>query len=79
MTTVTWSRPSHYPSEAIFIPNPTDTTNDEDNGVLLSQVYDGIKRETFLLILDAKDMSELGRYYTGQICPLSFHGQFIQK
>lgn len=79
VTSVTWSRPDCFPSEAIFIPNPTDSSQDEDNGVLLSQVYDGARRESFLLVLDAQSMTELGRYYTGITIPVSFHGQFIPK
>ena len=75
VTSLTWSSPNCFPSEAIFVANPTE--NKEDNGVLLSQVYDGAKEETFLLVLDAQDMSELGRYYTGTRCPVSFHGAFV--
>ena len=68
-------RPNCYPSEPVFVPRPG--ASDEDDGVLLSQVYDGEKRETFLLVLDAKDMTELSRCYTGMRCPISFHGQFL--
>jgi carotenoid cleavage dioxygenase-like enzyme len=75
VTSLTWSSPHCFPSEAIFVANPTE--NKEDNGVLLSQVYDGAKEETFLLVLDAQDMSELARYYTGTRCPVSFHGAFV--
>lgn len=34
-----WSAPNCYPSEAVFVPNPD--AKSEDDGVLLSQVYDG--------------------------------------
>ena len=50
----------------------------EDKGVLLSQVYDGKRRETFLLVLDAVSMKELCRAYTGHRVPISFHGQWLQ-
>ena len=70
-----WVRPNWYPSEAVFVPRPGAV--DEDDGVLLSQVYDGDKRETFLLVLDTRDMAELSRCYTGMRCPISFHGQFL--
>jgi torulene dioxygenase len=54
-----------------------DKEVEEDDGVLLSQVYDGDKRDTFLLVLNAKTMAEIGRFYTGLICPVSFHGQMV--
>ena len=79
VTCATWSRPSCFPSEAIFVPNPTDSAQEEDSGVLLSAVYDGTRMESFLLVLDARTMMELARFYTDITIPISFHGQFIQK
>jgi beta,beta-carotene 9',10'-dioxygenase len=69
-----WSSPNCFPSEAIFVPNPEATT--EDDGVLLSQVYDSNRQESFLLLVDARSMTEVSRAYLGIICPYSFHGQF---
>jgi carotenoid cleavage dioxygenase-like enzyme len=79
VTATLWSSANCYPTEATFVPRPEasgDAQGAEDDGVLLSQVYDGERRETFLLVLDARDMSELARCYTGMRCPVSFHGQF---
>ena len=70
-----WKEVNCYPSEPIFVGKPNG--DDEDDGVLLSQVYDGSRRESFLLVLDAKDMTELARCYTGSRLCVSFHGQFI--
>jgi len=70
-----WKDQNCYPSEPIFVPNPQGLQ--EDDGVLLNQVYDGARRESFLLILDAKSMVELERCYTGVRCPISFHGDYI--
>ena len=86
-----WSEDNCYPSEPIFVCNRTPSslsthsssninTKDltrEDDGVLLSEVYDAVKQESFLLILCAKTMKESTRCYIGQIRPASFHGQFI--
>jgi carotenoid cleavage dioxygenase-like enzyme len=66
---------STYPSEAIFVANPDGTT--EDDGVLLSQIYDGIRRETALLVLDAKTMDVQATVWTGQRSPMDFHGAWI--
>ena len=83
-----WHEEQCYPSEPIFVPE--DSLNapktyceegflqDEDKGVLLSQVYDGKRRETFLLVLDAGNMREVCRAYTGHRVPISFHGQWLQ-
>ena len=70
-----WKEANCYPSEPLFV-GKTDS-DIEDEGVLLSQVYDGSRRESFLLILDAKDMTELARCYSGSRSCVSFHGQFI--
>ncbi|OUM65322.1 hypothetical protein PIROE2DRAFT_7703 [Piromyces sp. E2] len=57
---ITWNEPHCYPSYPIFVPNPSNT-DDEDEGVVLSSIYDGSKDESFLLILNAKDMTEITR------------------
>jgi torulene dioxygenase len=72
-----WMEKYCYPSE--FIPSPSNySTGEEDDGVVLSQVYDGVRKETFLLVLDGKSMLEIARYYTGIRCPISFHGDYIK-
>jgi carotenoid cleavage dioxygenase-like enzyme len=82
-TTVTWTSSECYPSEVVFVPNPArnggggDGAGKEDDGVLLSQVYDGHRREAFLLMLNATDMTELSRSYTGVRSNINFHGAFI--
>jgi torulene dioxygenase len=42
-----------------MIPNPEGTS--EDDGVLLSVVLDGMRGKSYLLCLDARNLSELGR------------------
>lgn len=75
---IIWEDDDCYPTEPIFVKDPSDGSS-EDQGVLLSQVYDGRRRETFLLVLDAVTMTELARCYTGIRCPVSFHGQYLKK
>ena len=70
-----WYMPSHYPSEAIFVPKPNAVS--EDDGVLLSVVLDGNRRESYLLVLDAKTMSTQAVSLTPHNIPGSFHGQFF--
>ncbi|KAL1916618.1 uncharacterized protein VTP21DRAFT_5322 [Calcarisporiella thermophila] len=54
-----WEQPSCTPSEPIFVPCPN--AKEEDEGVVLSVVLDGTRNTSFLLILDAKDLTEVAR------------------
>jgi beta,beta-carotene 9',10'-dioxygenase len=58
-----WHEEYCYPGEASFIHNPEGT--EEDDGVLISTVYDSKRGENFLLVLDASSMTEIARAYTG--------------
>ena len=51
----------------------------EDDGVLLSVVLDAGRRTSFLLVLDARDMSELGRAAVPHHIPFGFHGLHTEK
>jgi beta,beta-carotene 9',10'-dioxygenase len=72
---IIWYEENCYPWEPIFVPDPNSTA--EDDGVILSTVLDSSKDESFLLILDAKDFSELARLALPHIIPLGFHAQFF--
>jgi carotenoid cleavage dioxygenase-like enzyme len=50
---------SHYSSEPIFVADPDGSM--EDDGVLLSHVYDGVQRESFLLVLNAQTLQPMPR------------------
>ncbi|KAI8362580.1 carotenoid oxygenase [Mortierella sp. GBAus27b] len=66
-----WSQKNCYPSEAIFVPPPV-FDQDEDAGVVISIVYDAEASQSFVLVLDAKDLTEKGRAVLPEIVPLSF-------
>ena len=51
---------------------------DEDAGVLLSVVLDARTGTSFLLVLDARDLSELGRAHVPQHVPFGFHGAYFR-
>ncbi|KAK0615169.1 carotenoid oxygenase [Bombardia bombarda] len=71
-----WDNPTgHSPGEAIFIPRPGGT--EEDDGALLSVVLDGHNRTSYLLCLDAKTMTELGRGEVGFAVGFGFHGTHV--
>ncbi|CAI6099658.1 unnamed protein product [Clonostachys chloroleuca] len=68
-----WAPPqSHTPGEAIFVPRPNAT--DEDDGVLLSVVLDGTAQVSYLVCLNAKTMEEVGRAELEFPIGLGFHG-----
>ena len=50
----------------------------EDDGVILSVVYDKSNKESFLVIIDAHSMKELARAKMSQALPIGFHGRFIK-
>uniref|UniRef100_A0A7N6B6D6 Carotenoid-cleaving dioxygenase, mitochondrial n=1 Tax=Anabas testudineus TaxID=64144 RepID=A0A7N6B6D6_ANATE len=70
-----WYQKGFYPSEPVFVPSPDALQ--EDDGVILSVVLTPSKdKGTFLLVLDAKTMEELGRANVPVNMPYGFHGTF---
>ncbi|KAM4651554.1 carotenoid-cleaving dioxygenase, mitochondrial-like [Discoglossus pictus] len=70
-----WKEEGFFPSEPIFVPYPE--SSEEDDGVILSAVLTPHKeKNTFLLILDAKEFQELGRAEVPVHMPYGFHGVF---
>jgi carotenoid cleavage dioxygenase-like enzyme len=74
-STVEWSEPGAYPGEPVFVPAPD--AEREDDGVLLSLVLDAPAQSSFLLVLDAGDLSEVARARVPHAIPFGFHGQFL--
>ncbi|KAF8554984.1 hypothetical protein OG21DRAFT_1496630 [Imleria badia] len=67
-----WSTQGHNPGEPIFVANPEGTA--EDDGVLLSVVLDGFTEKSYLLVLDARSMMEVGRASMDCVVGFGFHG-----
>ena len=74
--TRTWSEPDRWPGEPVFVAEPG--ADAENAGVLLSIVLDGERGNSFLLVLDARDLSELARVEVPHHIPFGFHGQFAR-
>ncbi|XP_053546289.1 carotenoid-cleaving dioxygenase, mitochondrial [Bombina bombina] len=71
-----WKEEGFYPSEPIFVPYPDSA--EEDSGIILSAVLTPNKnKNTFLLIIDAKEFKELGRAEVPVQMPYGFHGIFV--
>ncbi|KAH0566058.1 hypothetical protein GP486_000551 [Trichoglossum hirsutum] len=69
---LTWESHGQNPGEPIFVPNPGG--QGEDDGVLLSVVLDGHTGKSYLLVLSAKDMLEMGRAEMDFAVGFGFHG-----
>jgi carotenoid cleavage dioxygenase-like enzyme len=61
----------------VFVARPEGER--EDDGVLLSVVLDAAAGSSFLLVLDASDLSEVARAGVPHHIPFSFHGQFMRS
>lgn len=72
--TLSWSEPHCYAGEPVFVARPD--AGEEDEGVLLSIVLDAASERSFLLVLDAGDLSEIARAEVPHHIPFGFHGQF---
>ncbi|KAB8239757.1 carotenoid oxygenase family protein [Aspergillus alliaceus] len=67
-----WERERHTPGEAIFVPDGTDDA--EDAGYLLSVVLNGDTGTSYLICLDARNMTEIGRADCASAVGFGFHG-----
>ncbi|KIW18909.1 hypothetical protein PV08_03198 [Exophiala spinifera] len=67
-----WAKHGHTAGEPIFV--PSGQSDDEDDGVLLTVVLDGTAGKSYLLVLDAKTMQEVGRAHVDGALGFGFHG-----
>lgn len=72
-----WSQEDCYPGEPVFVATPNGTK--EDEGILLSVVLSGIQGRSFLLVLDAQTMDEIGRAEVPHHIPFGFHGIYAEE
>ena len=63
--------------EAVFAPDPDRT--EEDAGWLLNIVSDQNSTESALVILDAQEMTEVGRVHLPRRVPFGFHGNWMAQ
>ena len=67
-----------FPGEPIFVPHP-DGIN-EDDGWLISMVYDATKHYSYLIILNAQDINqEIAKLSLKHHVPHGFHGNWTSK
>lgn len=78
--TISWNEPFCFPGEPIFVTEPSTDATGEDDGVLLSVVLENrpdAEPRSFLLVLDAVDLQEIGRAITPHVVPFGFHGRYF--
>lgn len=68
---------NHYSSEMHFLPRPGGSG--EDDGVLVTIVFDGPKEQSYLLLLDAKTFRPIDRAYLSHHIPWSAHGMHFPE
>ncbi len=73
-TAAVWHEAGMYPGEPVFVARPQST--EEDDGILLSMVLDSKAGSSFLLGMDARDLSGTFRASLPHHIPLGFHGNF---
>ena len=67
-----WSEQGQTAGEPIFVADPD--SDDEDGGVLLSVVLNGITGKSYLLVLNARDLTEVARAKVNGVIGFGFHG-----
>ncbi len=73
--TKVWRQENCFPGGPSFVAQPGGT--EEDDGVILSIVLDAAASQSFLLVLDARTMQELGRADLPHHVPFSLGGNFF--
>jgi beta,beta-carotene 9',10'-dioxygenase len=76
-TSQSWSEVGCLPGEPIFVPNPQGQS--EDDGVVLSLVLDFAHHRSFLLMLNARNWTEMARAEAPHAIPVGIHGFWKQK
>ena len=69
-----------YKTKLLFllpIENPNSTA--EDDGVLVTIVFDGKKEQSYLLLLDASSFTEIDKAYLPHNIPWSAHGMHFPE
>ncbi|KAK2762303.1 hypothetical protein FQN54_001313 [Arachnomyces sp. PD_36] len=74
-----WSHHGQSAGEPIFVPRNRKLTSpgEEDDGVLLSVVLDGPAGKSYLLVLDARSMVEVGRAEVDGAIGFGLHGTHV--
>jgi len=68
---------NHYSGEMAFVANPQGKS--EDDGVLITNVFDGEVEKSYLLVLDAKTFTPINKAWLPHAIPMAFHGMYFPE
>jgi beta,beta-carotene 9',10'-dioxygenase len=72
-----WKQEGQYPGEPVYVSRPN--AQSEDEGILMTVVLNAPANNSYLLLLDARDLSEIARATVPQHVPFGFHGAYIRS
>lgn len=75
--TLIWQEDGCDPGEPVFVASPNASC--EDDGVIIATVLDTKANNSFALVLNAKDMTELARARIPHHIPFALHGNFYKN
>ena len=71
-----WYREGWFPSEPYFVPN--DSSQAEDDGILIFTATNGVEEYSSLFVLDARTMQEISEVKVpGDPVTFTTHGEFF--
>jgi beta,beta-carotene 9',10'-dioxygenase len=73
----TWLHSGHEATEPIFVPAPE--AKQEDDGIILTIVFNQAENKSFLVALDGQKFTEVARATLPFHIPDSFHGQYFSE
>uniref|UniRef100_A0AAQ5YIS4 Retinoid isomerohydrolase n=1 Tax=Amphiprion ocellaris TaxID=80972 RepID=A0AAQ5YIS4_AMPOC len=71
-----WQEPDSYPSEPLFVQTPEAVDEDDGKKAAIKVHGSWFQRPAYLLILNAKDLSEVARAEVECSIPVTFHGMY---
>jgi all-trans-8'-apo-beta-carotenal 15,15'-oxygenase len=76
-----WSAaPQGYVNEPVFVPRgPVDQPGAEDDGWLMVMIYDGRRKTSAIVILEAKTLTQVARLHLKHHVPYGLHGTFTPE
>ena len=72
-----WKTDQTVNQEANFVANPNGTA--EDDGLILTQTYDFMKKQSHLTVIDPKTMKTLNQYLTPFAIPMGVHSAYFRE
>ena len=72
-----WEQEGCFPGEPVFIPGPD--SQKEDDGIIMSLIIDTREEQSYLLILNARNLEEISRVKVPEPIMAGFHGNYFQN